>query len=83
LQSVVRGHFAYYAVPTNIKALGAFRTEVERSWYRALRRRSQKDSTTWEQMSRRRDRWLPRPRISHPWPEKRFDVTTRGRSRMR
>ena len=32
LASVVRGHFAHYGVPTNIHALQAFRTQVERHW---------------------------------------------------
>jgi group II intron reverse transcriptase/maturase len=83
LRSVVRGYYAYHAVPTNIRALGAFRTGVARAWLAALRRRSDKDRTTWEVMKPRIDRWLPRPRILHPWPKQRFDVTTRGRSRMR
>ena len=42
LASVVRGHFAYYAVPGNSDAVAAFRTQVTRHWYRALRRRSQR-----------------------------------------
>ena len=29
------------------------------------------------------DRWLPRPRILHPYPEQRLRVTTRGRSPVR
>ena len=43
-------------------------------WLRALRRRSQKDRTTWERMKRLADDWLPKPRILHPWPEQRFAV---------
>ena len=42
LASVVRGHFAYYAVPGNARALNAFRMQVTRHWMRALRRRSQR-----------------------------------------
>jgi hypothetical protein len=30
LASVVRDYFAYHAVPTNVNALGAFRTQVTR-----------------------------------------------------
>ena len=37
LGSVVRGHMAYYAVPGNIRAVRAFRTQVTRQW-RAARR---------------------------------------------
>ena len=35
LRSVVRGYFAYHAVPGNWKALGAFRTQCTRLWYRS------------------------------------------------
>lgn len=42
LTQVVTGHFAYYAVPTNSRALSAFRHYVADLWRRTLRRRSQK-----------------------------------------
>ena len=72
LASVLRGHYRYYAVPENTKALRAFRHEVVRHWQNALMRRSQRTSATWERMSRLEARWLPTPRILHPWPEQRF-----------
>ena len=74
LGSVVRGYFAYHAVPTNTRALSAFRHHVVDIWRRALRRRSQKDRTTWAMVDKLADRWLPEPRISHPWPAQRFRV---------
>lgn len=74
LGSVVRGFFAYHAVPTNSRALSAFRHHVIELWRRALRRRSQRDRTTWHDMDKLAARWLPRPRISHPWPSRRFSV---------
>ena len=37
LKSVVTGYFAYHAVPTNVRALGAFRHHVTDLWRRALR----------------------------------------------
>ena len=40
LGSVVRGHMAYYAVPGNILAVRAFRTQVTRYWRAALGSRS-------------------------------------------
>ena len=83
LASVVRGHVAYYAVPTNIFAVTAFRLEVVRLWHRALSRRSQKARVPWERMARFRERWIPPARVLHPWPEQRFDVRTRGRSPVR
>jgi len=74
LRQVVTGHFAYYAVPTNGRALSAFRHRVTELWRRTLRRRSQKDGFTWERMTKLVDDWLPQPRILHPWPDIRFDV---------
>src|SRR5712675_2463125 len=43
LRQVVTGHFAYYAVPTNSRALSAFRHHVTDHWRRTLRRRSKKE----------------------------------------
>jgi RNA-directed DNA polymerase len=72
LASVVRGHMAYYAVPGNIKAVRAFRDQVTRHWHKALRRRSQKTRINWVRMHRIAIRWLPPPRVMHPFPEARF-----------
>jgi group II intron reverse transcriptase/maturase len=83
LASVVRGHFAYYAVPGNIDAVSAFRTQATRNWLKALRRRSHKTSLTWARMDRLATRWLPPARVLHPYPEQRFDVRTSGRSPVR
>jgi len=74
LKQVVRGYFAYHAVPTNIRALAAFRHYVTDLWRRTLQRRSQKDDMTWERITKIADAWLPKPRILHPWPEQRFAV---------
>ena len=63
---------AYHAVPTNYGSLVAFQRHVIRLWLRALRRRSQRDRTTWKRMYQIAKEWLPKPRISHPWPEQRF-----------
>jgi group II intron reverse transcriptase/maturase len=80
LGKVVQGHLNYYAVPTNSGAIQNFRKQVKRHWRRALRRRSQRDKTTWARMHRIADRWLPRAVIQHPWPTERFDAKTRGGS---
>ncbi len=74
LGSVVRGYFAYHAVPTNFKALCDFRRYTVWHWYRALRRRSQRWRRTWRWMKVLADRHLPRAGILHPWPEQRFRV---------
>jgi RNA-directed DNA polymerase len=83
LGSVVRGHLNYYAVPGNIGAVAAFRTQATRHWFKALRRRSQKNRLSWARMGRLANRWLPPARIVHPFPEVRFAANTRGRSPVR
>jgi len=74
LKQVVRGFFAYHAVPTNGPALRAFYYYVKRIWLRTLRRRSQKDRFSWQRMHGLAADWLPQPRILHPYPDKRFAV---------
>ena len=74
LKQVVTGFFAYHAVPTNGPAISAFRYRVLTFWHKALRRRSQKDKTTWARMKKLADEWLPMPHILHPWPSERFAV---------
>ena len=74
LQQIVSGYFNYHAVPTNSRALHAFRHFVAELWQRSLRRRSQKHSMTWERFTQLANDWLPKPRILHPWPERRFAV---------
>ena len=74
LRQVVRGYFAYHAVPTNAQRLAAFRYHVTILWHRTLRRRSQKDWTDWERISRLVATYLPPVRILHPWPSVRFAV---------
>jgi len=74
LGQVLRGYFAYHAVPTNSARLNAFRYHVTVLWRRTLRRRSQKDWTSWERISRLAAAYLPLPRIRHPWPSARFAV---------
>jgi group II intron reverse transcriptase/maturase len=74
LKQVVGGFFNYHAVPTNSRALAAFRYHVRVLWGRTLRRRSQKDRTTWDRIAQLAEEWLPKPRILHPWPNVRFAV---------
>jgi group II intron reverse transcriptase/maturase len=83
LASVVRGHLAYYAVPGNIDTVAAFRTQVTRLWFKALRRRSQRNRLNWTRMNRIANRWLPPARVKHPFPNVRFNAITRGRSPVR
>jgi len=74
---MLQGHYAYFAVPTNLGAVRATRHHVKVRWYLHLRRRSQKRRLTWRRMNVIADRFLPRPKIIHPWPEQRFLVNHR------
>jgi RNA-directed DNA polymerase len=67
--SVLRGHYGYFGMPHNWRALNGILEQVRRIWFNCLRRRSQKN---------RRMPWawfddvisclpLPRPRITHRW----------------
>jgi hypothetical protein len=76
LRSVLLEHMRYYGVPMNAPALHRFRSLLVWSWWRSLRRRSQKTRMTWERMKRHVQRWLPPVRISHPYPLRRMGVIT-------
>jgi RNA-directed DNA polymerase len=75
LKQVMAGYFNYHAVPTNSRALVAFRTEIIKRWQRVLSRRSQTGGVSWERMTQLAADWLPMPHIRHPWPNQRFAVT--------
>jgi RNA-directed DNA polymerase len=83
LAQVLRGWMAYYAVPMSGSAISAFRHHMIERWHGALMRRSQRRRLTWTRMKTIADRYLPFPRILHPWPEKRFLVTIQGGSPVR
>jgi group II intron reverse transcriptase/maturase len=72
LKSIVQGHLNYYAVPGNIDSLSVFRDRLTGYWWHTLRRRSQKRRISWTRMLALADRWLPRPRVLHPYPADRF-----------
>jgi RNA-directed DNA polymerase len=75
LQSVLRGWFRYYAVPGNYPRLQQFRDAVQKLWLRLLRRRSQRGRRlNWSRFQKVCKRWLPSPRIEHPYPDARFAV---------
>jgi len=76
LRAVLNGHLNYYAVPGNKQSIDAFRTQVMRGWFPALRRRSQKArSLTWERFKRLGKTWLPTAKVKHPYPSARLCVT--------
>jgi group II intron reverse transcriptase/maturase len=74
LGSVVRGWFGYHAVPLNYRSLSSFRHQILRMVRRTWLRRSQKARCSWPAIERWARRWLPMPRITHPWPQQRLTV---------
>ena len=75
LRSVVQGHLNYFAVPGNRKAVDRFRTEINRAWLFALRRRSQKSrNLTWDRIKHLIKTWIPTAKTQHPYPNQRFCV---------
>jgi group II intron reverse transcriptase/maturase len=76
LATVLTGHYRYYGVPMNAKALWLFRDRLGWLWRRTLARRSQKGRLPWQRMARLIDRYLPKPQIYHDYPLRRFGVIT-------
>lgn len=75
LRRVVVGHYNYYGVPSNYRALDCYHREVTRTWHRSLQRRSQRGRWREGQRTRFLKRFaLPTPRIVHPWPTSRFST---------
>jgi RNA-directed DNA polymerase len=73
LRRVVLGHYNYYGVPSNCRALDCFHWSVTQIWHRSLQRRSQRGRWREGQRTRFLKRFaLPSPRIVHPWPMERF-----------
>lgn len=72
LKKVVQGWFNYHAIPGNYKVLNNFRYQVLKLWRTSIGRRSQKAKLTWKKMDHLQAKYLPRPRITHPYPSERF-----------
>jgi RNA-directed DNA polymerase len=85
LSSVLNGHYRYYGVPTNYRALHQFRERVRAQWHRQLQRRSQRADWNRAQREAFDKRFpLPPPRIQHPWPSLPCDYpSTQGGSPVR
>ena len=76
MRRVLLGHYQYYGVPRNWPALGRFRYLVYELWRRSLRRRRQRARVPLERLRRLTHRWLPFPKIVHPYPHERLRAIT-------
>lgn len=75
LRKVVLGYYQYHAVPGNIDQLRLFKKRLSRQWRRVLTRRSQRARVNWKRLTPLFDRWIPEPRVLHPYPDARFYAT--------
>ena len=72
LRNVITGYYQYYAIPGNFDAINTYRNEIARYWLQVLRRRGQKRRINWSRFQPIVDRWIPSPKVLHPYPEVRF-----------
>jgi len=72
VKKVVVGYYRYHAIPGNLDQLRVFGRRLRRLWHRVLCRRSQKGALPWDRVTPIFDRWIPVPRVLHPYPTQRF-----------
>ena len=63
LNQKLRGHCQYYGINGNFKALQNFYYYAERTMFKALNRRSQRHSVTWEKMNQIWPQYVAGPKI--------------------
>jgi RNA-directed DNA polymerase len=78
----LRGHYGYYGIIGNSRALDRFRFETGREWFKWLNRRSQRNSLTWDRFNERLKRFpLPFPRLTRVVPSVGKPVSPKSRMR--
>jgi hypothetical protein len=75
LKKVTIGYYNYNAVPGNIDRLNVFTQRPRRLWRLILCRRSQRRRVLWDRLTPIFQRWIPTPRVLHPYPYERFVAT--------
>jgi RNA-directed DNA polymerase len=75
LHKVVMGYYRYHAVPGNLDRLRVFGQRLRRLWRLVLSRRSQLGMLPWDRLNPIFARWIPVPRVLHPYPMERFGAT--------
>lgn len=78
----LKGHYQYYGITGNGRALKGFYEAVRRAWHRWLNRRSQRNNMRWERFRQMlsNDYVLPQPQIVHAYAAQQIRDP---RSRMR
>ena len=68
LSQKVRGHYAYYGITANARALANFLNAVHHVWRKWLDRRNNRREMVWERFTKLLKRYpLPQPRIVHSY----------------
>ncbi len=75
LQRVTLGYYRYHAVHGNIGRLNVLAQRLRRLWRFILSRRSQRGHVAWDRVTPIFARWIPVPRVLHPYPLERFVAT--------
>ena len=75
LRQVVLGYYQYHAVPGNTTQLRVFCRRVAWLWRNVLIHRSQRARVGWDRLTPILTRWIPQPRVLHPYPDARFNAT--------
>lgn len=63
LSRALTGLYQYFGLPGCANTLGRVRWQLDRAWYKTLRRRGQRHPLTWEAFRARTWSQLPRPRL--------------------
>ncbi|MDR3134582.1 MAG: group II intron reverse transcriptase/maturase [Deltaproteobacteria bacterium] len=74
LRSVLRGYYGYHAIHDNMATLGRFRHLLVGVWIRTVRRKSGKARMIWDKFAAIVKKWLPIPKVVHPYPNQRRNV---------
>lgn len=74
LKLVMQGHMNYFAVPKNTLRIQCFHREIQKYWFKALKRRSQRFTLTWKNFGVSANKILPKVKVLHPYPNERFFV---------
>lgn len=70
LNRVLRGHYAYYGIAGNIRALQKVHRTVERYWRKMLNSRNREGRVTWEIFQKIKTQYpLQRPKLVLPYPK--------------
>jgi RNA-directed DNA polymerase len=70
LNQMLSGHYAYYGIAGNIRALQRVHRAVERFWRIMLSSRSWKGEVLWKQFQQTKERFpLVRPKLYLPYSE--------------